>query len=50
VCTLHLDRARKQDVVFQVDVLVQIGFQFGQRPVERLKANPSSSRNCGKLG
>jgi len=32
--SFHLYRGRKQDIVLQVDVLVQVRFKFGQRLVQ----------------
>jgi hypothetical protein len=43
---LHLDCAGKQNVVLQVNVLTQIGFERGQRLVERLKTDADVGRCC----
>jgi hypothetical protein len=42
---LQLDRAGKQDVVLQVNVLVQIGFEGSQSLIERLKAEATVRRS-----
>src|SRR5512145_109807 len=47
---LHLDGARKQDVVLQVNVLMQIGFERRQRLVERLKTDADVGRRCVTVG
>lgn len=47
---LHLDGAGKQDVVLQMNVLMQIGFECGQRLVERLKADTAVGRCCVPVG
>ncbi len=36
---LHRNRPREQNVVFQVNVLVKIGFKIRERPVQRLVAD-----------
>ena len=39
ILAFHLDGAREQDVVFEVDVLVQVLLQLFYRAVERLIAH-----------
>src|SRR5450759_1445995 len=44
VPSFHLDRAREQNVVFQVNVLVQIGLELRQRFVQCLVADAGVTR------
>src|SRR5215831_3383361 len=41
---LHLDRAREEQVVFKMNVLMQIGLERGQSLVERLKTDTAVRR------
>ena len=42
----HLDRAREQDVVLQVNVLMEVGFKICQSFVQRLVADAGVVRRC----
>ena len=46
----HLDRTREQNVVFEMDVLVQISLKIRQRFVQRLIANARIHWRCVSLG
>ncbi|MGB7763029.1 MAG: hypothetical protein WBL61_24560, partial [Bryobacteraceae bacterium] len=46
VRTFHLDRPREENVVFQMDVLVQVGFECRQRSIKRLEADAGIRRRC----
>src|SRR5262245_20861382 len=47
---LHIDRARKENVILQVNVLMQIGLERGQSLIKRLKADTAVGRGRVPLG
>src|SRR5215510_3042465 len=47
---LHLDCARKENIILQVNVLMQICFERSQRLIECLKADAAVGGYCVPLG